>query len=184
MKLNKALHFFVGCLLGVATTVEAQVYRWTDASGQQHFSDRPPQQAEDAISPSAAELVPPERYSAPPVGWEPTPVPRQPAQPRQDAGANPYERIVLLEPANEATIWSAPGEVAVTLELTPALREGDRVQVYLDGKVHSSGAATSLLLSNVDRGTHSIALAVQDASGRELIRSASHTFYLHRPSRR
>jgi hypothetical protein len=170
-------------VLLIATTALADVFRWTDDSGQQHFSDRMPAQANDD-----AEVVAPERYQSPPVGWQGT----TPAAPTRDTSSNAtsnqsdaayYSQLRVLEPANDATFWSAPGEVQVVLALNPPLRDTDRIMIYVDGAPHGTGfAETTIRLQNIDRGTHSLSATVTDSSGRILMRSATHNFHLHRPS--
>jgi len=177
-------------LLLLSAVAMAEVFRWTDESGQQHFSDhRPAQTSEDA------ELVAPELYHSPPVGWQgTTSLPATPTRPARDASTNAsdnqsgtayYSQLRVQEPANDATFWSAPGEVQVVLGLNPPLRETDRILIYLDGAPQGEGfAETSVSLQNIDRGTHSISAAVIDAAGRVLLQSATHSFHLHRPTSR
>ena len=53
----------------------------------------------------------------------------------------------------------------------------------MDGQPIGQGASTSATLTNVDRGSHTIAAAVVDADGNQVAKADPVTFTLHRVSK-
>ncbi|MBM2829513.1 MAG: hypothetical protein HW411_303 [Gammaproteobacteria bacterium] len=68
--------------------------------------------------------------------------------------------------------------MTVSIALEPALKAGDQLVLYMDGSKVSEGTGSQFNLTNLDRGTHSLSVAVVDASGKELQRSKSISFHL------
>ena len=57
------------------------------------------------------------------------------------------------------------------------------VEILLDGKSVGSGRGTSVSLTDVDRGSHTITATVKDASGKAVATAPGVTFNLKRASR-
>jgi hypothetical protein len=118
--------------------------------------------------------------------YKPPPLPRitsssKPAQPSGD-----YDSMAILKPADEATVRNNLGIIQVQVKLDPALkqREKHRIQYYLDNQPHGPRIEkTGITFSNITRGEHTIAAAVVDADGNELIRTANITVHVKRESR-
>ena len=91
-----------------------------------------------------------------------------------------YEEFKVTSPTNDATIRDNGGNVRVSLSLTPGLRSGHSIEVMMDGQSIGSGGSTSLTLTEVDRGTHTVQAAVKDNEGKEIARSNSVIFHLKR----
>ncbi len=156
----------------------AQIYKWVDDQGRVHYTD-------DPTTPGAR-----------PVGdlpglstYEPRKLPETVLEEEEDTKAagdsstpqTGYKVLEVISPEPEGTVRSSPGEVPVFVALDPPLQGDDYLRVILDGKPWPGKfTSTVIKLENVDRGEHSIAVAVYDAKGRELKRSDSHIFYLHR----
>ncbi|ROR34191.1 DUF4124 domain-containing protein [Inmirania thermothiophila] len=148
----------------------AAVYKWTDAEGRVHYSDRPAPGAE------AVRLDPLSTFRAP------APARRPPTPPAPQA-AEGYRRVVIAAPEPEATIRDNEGRITVVVNLEPALREGHAVQILVDDRPQGAPArVTQFTLTNVDRGTHRIGARVLDGEGREVARAEPVTVYLHRES--
>lgn len=140
--------------------------------------------------------LPPEACPKPLKLPEYTPYsPRTPAgrTPRRDGSAAPqqpgkdnfsgYTSLRFDQPSPGETIRNNTGNVPVSLRLQPGLQAGHRVRVKLDGLfVEGSYSGTSLQLTNVDRGTHSLNATVFDERGRALISASSGPFTLRKPS--
>jgi hypothetical protein len=157
----------------LAFNLHAAVYKWTDQSGQVHYTD---QWREDA---KPVDLPEPSVYSPRKL---PPPVP-------EDVGGaedsvDEYDQLTVNAPANDETIRNNEGTVSVSLQLQPTLRQGDAIELFLDGKkLEGDFRSTSVTLSNLDRGTHSLRARVIDGSGRELITSEPVSFHLRRQSK-
>jgi len=150
-----------------------EMYRWRDANGVWHFSDKP--------HPGAEKI---EVRPAPAVPM--APAPSRSAAPRRAENARAAEeapRLTILAPAQEATIRDAEGQVDVAVEVSPGLRAGYQVRILLDGNVVAGpGALTQVQLTGLDRGAHTVAAELVGANGEVLARAEPHTFYIHKPS--
>lgn len=164
-------------LLSIAASATAAVYKWVQPDGSVIYSDRPPvESATPAELPSLQEIkiVPPPPSSAEPV---------------EDSQANEpqtteYTSLSISEPADDSTIVENSGRVTVQLAIDPPLQgaQGDSIAITLDGKEIGQGKGTTLNLTNVDRGKHTLQAAVKNAQGNVLITSSSITFNLRRSS--
>jgi hypothetical protein len=94
-----------------------------------------------------------------------------------------YQSLEIVQPANDATVRSNEGTLAVGLALSPALAEGHSVKIVIDGsELEGEMKSTQFSLSNLNRGTHSLVTKVVDADGNVLITSNSITFHLRQAS--
>ncbi len=163
--------------LFLALPALAQIYKWVDEQGTVHYTD-------DPATPGARPVKDLPGLST----YEPRQLPETVLEEEKDAEAGDsssqqagYRVLEVISPEPEGTVRSSPGEVPVFVALDPPLQGEDYLQVILDGKPWPGKfTSTVIKLENVDRGEHSIAVAVYDGKGRELKRSDSHIFYLHR----
>jgi Domain of unknown function (DUF4124) len=161
-------------LLGVAASATAAVYKWVQPDGAIIYSDRPPtKNAAPADLPNVQEIT---IAPTPPSSDESTPISSQ------DDQAVKYTNLEITEPANDSTIRDNAGNISIKLAIEPTLQEGDSIAILLDGKVIGQGHGTSISLSNVDRGTHTLTAIVKDAQNKTLISASSVTFHLMRTS--
>lgn len=95
-----------------------------------------------------------------------------------------YTSLVITQPAAEETIHDNTGTLAVELALSPALQieQGHRIKLLLDGTAMPVTGTTSLTLTQIDRGAHTLQAAVVDQSGAVLIVSEPVSFYMWRAS--
>ena len=162
-------------LLSIAANAPAAIYKWVKPDGSVIYSDRPPTE-----SATPADLPPVQEIKMPPP-----PPPPEPSSSNQAAQAQPaeeYTKLEITEPANNSTVRDNGGQVSVKLSLEPQLQEGDVTTILLDGNEIGQGRGTSLTLTNVDRGTHTLQAAVKDAQGTTLISSPTITFTVQRVS--
>ncbi|MGI9202592.1 MAG: DUF4124 domain-containing protein [Woeseiaceae bacterium] len=152
-----------------ASTVMAQAYRWTDANGVVHYSDRPQEGAEVVQLPestvSTRPFVPQITNTSQDETTESTEI------------SFAYDSIEVSAPAPEETLWNIGGVLNVTLNLQPALQAGHQVRVYFDGEA-SVVAGTSFQLQEVYRGAHNIQAEVLDENGQLMGRSQPSRFYV------
>jgi hypothetical protein len=97
----------------------------------------------------------------------------------------PYQQLLLTEPLDQTTLRDNGGDVTVRVELSPPLQlaHRHRLKLLIDGRLRTlPGGELSLVLKNLDRGTHVIVALVVDQGNTELMRSAPVTIYLHRRS--
>jgi hypothetical protein len=153
----------------------AETWRWKDANGVVHYSDRPVPGAERvfvAPPPKSGEASTAAPRSNPP----PTDAPQAPT-------VVPYLRCDVTAPAND-TVFNLVHSVAVTLVIEPWLQAGHRAQVMLNGQVYTDWPAgqASHTMSNLYRGSYTLSVRVLDAAGRPLCSGAATTFHVRQPS--
>lgn len=148
----------------------ADVYRSVDENGNVVFSDKPSPDAEkmdvqgvQTIDPGN---VPEYEYS--------------PAK-KEEPPAGNYNNISITSPENDQTLSSNDGIVNVSVSVSPPLKGGDTIALYLNGNLAMEGNG-SFTLENMDRGTHTVSAAIKDNSGKEILRSDSVTFHIQRHS--
>ncbi|WP_462328682.1 DUF4124 domain-containing protein [Thiohalocapsa halophila] len=136
----------------LAPLAQAQVYQSMGPDGRPVFTDRP--------SPNARALDIPLPADGP---AEATP---QAARSKDAGFLGPYDMLEIVAPADEHRIRDAEGELAVSLVISPALMEGHRLVVEVDG-VPAEGdlpSPSQVLLRGLALGTHRIRAVVQDAA--------------------
>ena len=154
-----------------AVVSAATVYKWVDENGVTHYSDQPHQNA------AKVEVQQPQTYSSPHVA-EPTQ--SAPATPAKSAPA--YTSCEIDSPAQDQT-FANTYSLAMTVNLLPEQRPGDKVIFVLDGQpVNGSGGPPVFSLPQVDRGTHTVQATVKSADGQVICQSTPVTFHVHQPS--
>jgi hypothetical protein len=159
-------------LMLLAASVQAAVYKSVNDKGEVIYSDQP--------TPNAQRLKLPELPT-----YKPPPVPDVSNTPETKPAANPYKRVKILQPENDATIRDNQGVVRVQVALDPPLmtKLGDKIQFYLDGKPHGMPVGSSAIsFSNLDRGTHTLSATVVNSSGAAVVSADPVVFHLHRES--
>lgn len=160
-------------IIGAGLSVAA-IYQSTDEKGNVVFTDEPSSGAKPV------DLPPLPTYSAPKYR-----APEATGNAATQPAARGYTSLSIQQPAQDDTIRDNTGAVPVAAAIQPPLNKaaGHRLQFFLDGQpVGEPGTTTGTTLTNIDRGSHQVSVAVLDASGNELKRSDSVTFYLHRHS--
>jgi len=165
---------FLVLLILLSASVQADVYKSVDENGEVSFSDQP--------TPNAQRMKLPElpTYKAPPV-------PDFSSSPKTTPApvASPYDSVKIVAPENDATIRDNQGVVSVQVALEPPLmiKQGHKIQFYLNGEPHGIPiGTTSISFSNLDRGTYTLTASVVDASGAVLMTSDPVVFHLHQES--
>lgn len=168
----------------VALPAQAEVYTWTDADGNRVYSD---QQAPDGKGQSVE--VPKVNTIEPP--------PEMPSLNRDnsqsaDSGSGSqqanYRRLAITSPSDDQPVRANDGSVVLTVETDPPLSSRHVLRVEMDGEptdVSTPGIGQStyqLVMPNVDRGSHAVAVAVVNARGETLQRSEPVVLHVQRTS--
>ena len=164
-------HSFIAFITILAAgAVMAQAYKWVDADGIVHYSDRPQEGAERVVLPQS----PPRSAQT----RAPRPTASQPTAETEPAtAAFEYESITFNSPAAEETLWNIEGVLNVSLSVEPALQTGHQIRVYFDGEP-TVVSGTSFQLEEVYRGVHNLQAEVVDQKGKLMIRSRPNRFYV------
>ncbi len=151
-----------------------QMYRWVDAEGRVHYSDKP--------QPGAEELAIPEAQTFESSAAKVTlPAPRS-TTPRPEPQT--YTSIGIASPTSEEVLWNIEGELSVRASSQPALRPGHAYRWVFDGKPVDNVAQTNatVTIPEVWRGTHTLSVAIVDVDGNEVGRSPTVTFHVRQNS--
>jgi len=97
-----------------------------------------------------------------------------------------YQSLEIWQPDNGKSFFGADAAVNVRMRSEPSLASGDRLLLYLDGKlVEGASNSYEYTLENVDRGAHSLdslAAVILDGKGNEKIRSEPRVFHIKLPT--
>lgn len=164
----------LAAFLVVPSASAEEVYKWKDANGVIHYTDKPP--TPTARPHKLPELqtfgeVTPEQRAARKAGIQDPPF----------GGSGPKVRIV--SPVADATV-TGDGKFTVTLDV--ALSAGQTLNYYLDGELLNRipTPSTAFLYEGVEKGSHLLSAAVVDAGGREISRSEPVIVHVEAPSNR
>lgn len=164
------MRYLLIVLLLTASSTQAQIYTYTDDQGNRVFTDRRQGQAVPST---------PTNTMAAPVS-QPAPQQRQ-----ENAPEAPffYQTLHILSPAAETSVHHAGGELTITVASDPELQPEHRFQAVLNGQAYGEVSAQPVFtLSNIDRGTHQLAVDIVDAEGTALQRTEALPVHIHRPS--
>jgi hypothetical protein len=162
--------------LFVTCSLSAEIYRLVDEGGNVSFSDQP--------HPDATLI---EVNALPTYTPITTSFNVSDSQSIEDNRADivPDYQVDIISPANDQAFWDNSGTVAIQVQLQPELdvTRGDLIKVMLDGKeIGEPQENTVISLTNIDRGTHSLNVAVVSADQKILSSSDTIKFHLHRRS--
>ncbi|BAU77054.1 DUF4124 domain-containing protein [Metapseudomonas furukawaii] len=159
-------------LLLLGQPVLAEVYTYIDEDGNRVFTDQPkPGNAERLELAPSNGMNTPAPIQTPPL--YPTPIPREQG----------YQLLRILVPEPDASIRDLEGNLIVTATSEPGLRANHSYRLLLDGQsVGEPGRSPVFPLTNLDRGTHQLAVEIVDSQGRVVERTPSQPVHIIRTS--
>ncbi len=161
-----------------ATAEERTIYRSIDANGNPVFTDMPPRDGQTAEE-IKIKVTSGNSYAA---STARTPYTGNTSGSEAPTTGALYS-LDIISPANDETIRDNSGSVSISAATTPVLRRGHSLRLVMDGTLTDLPAdGTVFDLSNVDRGSHTIAVAVVDRAGNVLAQGEPSTFHLQRYS--
>ncbi len=155
--------------------VQAQVYRWVDAEGKVHYTDRPHEGAEQVAVPTSRAADPAEDEGE---GEGESGAPRSASA----DGGEDYESFSILAPTENQTVSNPAREVSISLMLAPGLQSGHSLRMTVNGEVQGQPLkATQFRLTQLTPGTHSLQVAVHDADGNTVATTQTVNFHFKPP---
>ncbi|MBH3406626.1 DUF4124 domain-containing protein [Pseudomonas glycinae] len=148
-------------LLLIALPANAQIYKYTDASGNTVYSDHAP----DGVRAQPVELPPLNSVQ-----------PQAPSPPSSDTSSseparNAYEVLELTGLPTEEALRANNGTFTVSVLIKPRLQPPHQLRLLLDDAPYGQPSNVPILqLVNVDRGEHR--LAVQVINGETIIQQS------------
>jgi hypothetical protein len=159
------------CCAAAGADAATTLYKWVDANGVTHYSDRPEPGAE-RIKVASAQT------------YKSGPAPRADqsrAQPYREAPRAGYTHLEIMGPADGAVLWNTGGHIDVSATLEPDLASVHQLWFVLDGKSQQAPPDGNASLEVV-RGEHTLVATVTDSAGNELISSAPVSFVVRQKS--
>ena len=172
-RISSALLFAIAVCIGAVPNGFAQtVYKVTDKDGNVTFTDTPPSDKEAVVEAQTVHSLNTSAAVTPAPKSEPDAVATEPIS---------YETLIM-SPAEAATIPMGPGNFSVDAMVRPALSQGERVVLTLDGEpVGTPQRMTTWQLTNVYRGEHRLQVVRVNAEGARVNASSERTVYVMRP---
>lgn len=159
-------------LLITMPVLAANVWKWRDANGVVHYSDQPVPGAEQVSGLLS------NSYTA-------TPGNKAASSSATTAATSTvgYTNVEIWKPSREMTVTNT-SQVSVGVRVEPALAKDHRLALYMDGKLVPSFPAQGMEyeLSEVERGAHTLVLAVIDAQGKQVTTSSPVEFFVQQAS--
>ncbi len=156
------------CAVIVAPSYAEEVYKRIDKDGVPSFSDTKSNDAEKIVI-------------------EPINVQKIPALTEQPAINNApavssarYSKLAITSPADQTTLRNEH-KITLTAAIEPGLHNGHRIEFLDNGQpLQTASKATSLELTDFERGSHNLSVRVLDKNGKVLQTSAPITVHIFR----
>lgn len=173
------MNYIMLLLLLMPSVLFADVYKWVDAAGEVHYSDRP-------LNDQVEKLDLPEltRYKPREIRKESeatTPAPGE--APLLDEKPTSYQRLAILSPEKEETIRDNEGRLLVRLVLEPTLHKDHYMKLSLDGvSMADKLKGNSAELVGLERGAHEIRVYVYNENNVQMNKSDAVKFFVRKTS--
>jgi hypothetical protein len=165
-----------GLVLAFSAQAADAVYRWVDKEGVIHYSAQAPSRDSKPVELPALQTYshkngPQNAAFAPanaPAAVEPAAI---------------IKEVRITSPVADEVFRDPQGLVPVAVSIVPAIPQDAGLVFYLDGSAKNSKpwVSTNYTLVGVERGEHSVAVALVDSKGKELMRSPPVTFHAKPP---
>ena len=139
------------CLALIAGSAACGVYKWVDEEGVVHYTDRDKEHSQELRIPG---------HDTP-------------------AESPAYSLFEFVTPEDDQVFPEGTTEVPVGILLKPALREGHRIRLSLDGNPISEAiTSTQVTLQRVEPGSHSLVASILAPDGTVLMSTPPVNFHL------
>lgn len=155
-------------LLSVSANADIPIYQIADQHGKMIFSDTPTQDA------TRVRLKPVNQYGPVSVQQEITASEKNENEFEQKR----YGTFLLASPVDQETFQNQRSILAA-VKMDGVLQSGDSISWWLDGKRHSQGTTTQVMIDELERGEHTLQAKLLDAKKHVLMTTQAITFYVH-----
>jgi hypothetical protein len=178
LKYMKSILVLALCLFALG--VNAELFKWKDADGNIIFSDQPPADIDKAESEVKQESLP-HINTVPALDLSNSRAATSPSKSKVNNNAS-YKSFAIVAPLHDSEVRENSGKVQISVRIEPAIfvERGHQMIIYMDGVEVYKGENTSVLVDNVDRGTHNVKASIVNNQGFILRETRVTTFTLHR----
>lgn len=155
------------CWALAVPAMAADVYMTVDENGNATFSD---QAVEGAKKIEVKEVI-----TIPALKNPPPPRKRVQIEP-------PYTKLTITNPKQDETYFRSEGELVIGVTSAPHLRLGDVYVYRLNGEEIYAGRKTIQSITEMDRGTHTIQIAIANRDREEVMVSEPISFHMRQAS--
>ncbi len=157
---------------------QAELFKWKHADGNLIYSDQPPPghskedtQVDKESLPQIISVPAPE---TPSISTSSSSTKEQPTQ--------RYQSLSIIEPVHDTAVRENSGKVKISVQVEPYIfvERGHILVIYMDGNEVSRGEQTTVVLDNVDRGTHTIKASILNRNGQVIKETGITSFTLQR----
>lgn len=165
------MRIFLLLWLFVAAWVSADVYKTVDKDGRVIYTDKPKSENAQKVELREINTVP---------GAQPLPQ-STPVGTFQSQPAVIRYKIDIISPRNDVIIPIGQRDLAIAIKLEPELQDGHLLVYFMDGELLEETEANNIIVKDVPRGTHTLAVEAIDASGQSLGTSTPVSVSIMRP---
>jgi hypothetical protein len=160
------LSLFIGLILSPYS--DAKIYKFTDAYGNMHYSDKKPNEGGD-LSPSQAYTVIEDKHTAS----------RELIEPKKPANGQLFNDFVIASPKENETLKNSHGNINAQVKIDGKLSSNYRIKFYLDQLPHGKVKSDTQLIADIEKGKHILYAEVIENYSRKVIQTTpTITFYL------
>lgn len=158
------MRILILCLVFIAPWVMADVYKTVDKDGRVIYTDKPKTENAEKLELRDLNTLP----SPPPQGLpESAPVSTISTQ----STVTDYQ-LSIMSPRSDVTIPVGQRDLAIAVNLQPALQEGHLLVYFMNGELLEETTMNNIIVKDVPRGTHTLVVEAIDANGQPLGTSA------------
>ncbi len=165
-------------LLALPLAAQEKVYKKVNPDGSVEYSDKPIPGGELMSVPKGTVITLPKPSDF--KAAETTADRKAAEKKKAEEHAAAYTRFEIVRPRDDEAIRSNSGDFTAQLALEPGIVEGDRLRWKMDGNVIEGAGSLTLILRNVDRGTHTLQAEIVDPDGKVIKSTPVITFHLLR----
>ncbi len=159
---------------------QPEIYKTVDEAGNVVYTDQPPDESAEPMDLpelSVVEAV----QAAPRAASQPDPSDEEEVTSVRDLRRG-YRDFAIVSPQPEETIWGTGNEVLVAWNTQYRLQPGMKVTFYVDGESRETSTESSITLSRLNRGAHTVYAELWDARNRKIATTQPVTFYIQQYS--
>ncbi len=144
----------------LAQVAAGDVYKTVDKDGNIKYTDKPQADKAEKLELREINTVPAAQPESFPQSESVDSFPSQQA-------AFSYQ-LDIISPRSDVTIPVGQRDLAIAINLNPALRQGDLLVYFMNGELLEETTMNNIIVKDVPRGTHTLVVEAIDENGQSL----------------